>query len=385
MNSFTGLFLTASACRAQPDRPSGGVQICTEEYLSALARAGGKLTVEEFTPSRDLLTRIKRKLFRKPYTGLIPAEFVSRLLARIRTEKPQYIFLNLVDLAPVARAIKNEFGGSVQVVLLSHGLGCADVLHELRVSSMDAPELVASKTQLAWLAGHITAEADQRKYIDHVFCLSDFDVGLERWVGAKRISWLPRIVNSNPLDWQPVDGRVGFVGTLNHAPTIEGLELFLRASAKSNSALEIRLIGGPDHKGHEIASRYPNVRYLSRMDDAALKVEASTWSCAIHPLFCYSRGCSTKLAILLGWEIPIVTTPAGCRGYTWEAGSIPQAESPEDFARLVECSICEPARTRIRSQVVMAKSSSPSIDEVANMIRFGLALQRDAPPLHSRS
>jgi hypothetical protein len=50
-----------------------------------------------------------------------------------------------------------------------------------------------------------------------ICALSSFDVELERWVGARRVAWLPRIVEPDPINWRPVGTRRGFIGTLDYA------------------------------------------------------------------------------------------------------------------------------------------------------------------------
>jgi len=44
-------------------------------------------------------------------------------------------------------------------------------------------------------------------------------------------------------------------------------------------------------------------------------------------------GFSTKLTIALGWQILIVTTTMGTRGYVWKEGNMPIADKPELLAR----------------------------------------------------
>jgi hypothetical protein len=292
------------------------------------------------------------------------------LFQAVTTARATVAFLNLVDLAPLAKPIRRHFGNKVKIILLSHGQGCADILHEIRVGCMDAENITASTRKLVWLAGHLIEECDQRKYIDHVFCLSEFDVGLERWVGARSVSWLPRIVSSHPLPWSPVAGRVGFVGTLDHSPNAEGLELFLRALEKRGAnEIKVRVIGGPERCGLECARAHPSVEYLGHLNDDQLATEAATWMCAVHPLFCYSRGCSTKLAVLLGWQIPVVTTPSGCRGYVWKQGTIPRAQTPDEFVALVLKARNPSEAAAMRAEIVKVVESSPMESEVADLVR----------------
>lgn len=368
------LFVTASIALGSKDKPNGGVQICTHEYLAVLRKAGFEISVLEFEGDQRLTNRLVRKLWRRPYHNFLPPDLGEKVAAAVVAEKAEVVFLNLIDVAPLAKEIRQQLGPKVKIILLSHGLGCADILHDIRISSLDTGTVGASPRELRWLAGHLIEECDQRKYIDHVFCLSEFDVGLERWVGTRSVSWLPRIVPVHSLLWKPVYGRVGFVGTLDHSPNWEGILLFLRAIERSDAKdIRVRIVGGPERRGLEVARQFTSVDYLGPMDDRGLETEAATWMCAIHPLFCYSRGCSTKLAILLGWRIPVLTTPQGCRGYSWIHGEIPLAEGPEALVELAAQMKVEKRRVAIRNEIVRAADSSPTLDEVANKVRVDLS------------
>jgi hypothetical protein len=95
----------------------------------------------------------------------------------------------------------------------------------------------------------------------------------------------------------------------------------------------VRVVGGPQELGRWLADKYGTVDYLGTLDDAALAVEAATWNVFIHPIFCLPRGCSTKLAIGIAWQIPIVTTAEGRRGYLWDHGTMPEARGAGSPAR----------------------------------------------------
>jgi hypothetical protein len=84
-----------------------------------------------------------------------------------------------------------------------------------------------------------------------------------------------------------------------------------------------------------LARRHGFVDYLGPLNDDALRAEAATWCCFVNPIFVYSKGCSTKLAVALGWGLPIATTRYGARGYLWDEGAIPLADDPTELADLV--------------------------------------------------
>ena len=84
-------------------------------------------------------------------------------------------------------------------------------------------------------------------------------------------------------------------------------------------------------------------------------------------------GCSTKMGVAIGWEIPVVTTSMGCRGYKWHEGTMPIADMPESLATLA-LQLGDPEHAS-RAQLEMRKvrSSSPTRDEVVGLIRAALS------------
>jgi hypothetical protein len=367
------LFVTTANAMGVEGKPKGGVQLWTGENLAVLHAAGFQARTFTFTPDQRFLTRIKRRLRPKPYEGLLPPSLAQQIADEFNSSGAQVVFLNLTDLAPLAKALRQLLGSKIKIILLSHGLHSADILHNNRIKTSSQGRNSPNSRELLWMAGHLAAESDQRKYIDHVFCLAEFEVGLEHWIGAKSVSWLPRIVEANPMNWQPISGRFGFVGTLDHPPNAEGLYLFLQALAPHGTNARIRVVGGPVEAGKQFAANYPAVDYLGPLDDLQLAREAATWSCAIHPLFCYARGCSTKLAIYLAWQIPVVTTPEGCRGYSWRDGGIPQANDPKSLVELALMMNNPDEAAVARLNLRKAAATSPTLREVAQMVTLSLA------------
>ena len=162
---------------------------------------------------------------------------------------------------------------------------------------------------------------------------------------------------------------------MDHSPNKEGLILFLEAFQKIVPAqVRLRLVGGPEGAARAIAQRYSFVEYLGQLSNEELQKEASTWNCLVHPLFCYSRGCSTKLAVALGWQIPVITTSAGCRGYSWSQGNLPLAETPESLARLALQMLNPEVAYIAQKEVSAIARSAPTLTDVAAQIRFSLSL-----------
>ena len=125
----------------------------------------------------------------------------------------------------------------------------------------------------------------------------------------------------------------------------------------------------------EMVGRYPFVDYLGSMvAPGAIEAEAATWSAFVHPIFCYAMGCSTKVATGLNWGLPVLTTAAGLRGYTWRHGDLPVSRSPADLARAAIAAL-DPLRSNaLREDVLKSVRSAPTLPELAAQMRRNLDL-----------
>jgi hypothetical protein len=294
----------------------------------------------------------------------------------VESTQSDFVFLNLVNLAPLAPLLRHRLAKRHRIVLLSHGLESVDFL--FTVQSQAESGVAPPKRAERKLGHQLFAERKHRRYIDHVFCLSPFEAEIERWLGARGVTWLPRTVPERlPLPWAPKPYRLGFVGTMDHPPNREGLLLFLKELERiSPKGVELRVVGGPDRIGHDLSRRFQFVTYLGQLPDDKLEQEASSWACFVHPLFCYARGCSTKLAVALGWQIPIATTASGRRGYQWSKGSLPLVDTPEELVQTA-LRLSEPiAAVAAQKEVAAIARSAPKISEVAGMLRAALALNQ---------
>jgi hypothetical protein len=296
----------------------------------------------------------------------------SDVAAAARRTGARFIFL--YDAAPLAASLRAEAGPDAQLVLLSIGLESVDHLHKIRAKESVAEVCKTPPATRATLADKLCAESGQRRHIDHVFCLSPFEVEIERWLGAKAATWLPRTIPTQRLAWQPQAGRIGFVGSINHEPNIEGLLQFLNAlaAARTPEGFAVRIVGGPEEVGRALSQKFRFVEYLGPLPDAELEREAATWNGVVHPLFCWACGCSMKLGVALGWRIPVLTTPAGRRGYTWSAGELSLGNTPEELARLAISMTDRETAAAARRQIELVAESCPSIDEVGAIIRGAL-------------
>jgi glycosyltransferase involved in cell wall biosynthesis len=372
--SIPALFLYYSG---HLDAGGGGVQLCTREYFAALERAGFALTPIEIKYDRRFPARVRRKIWPDPYSSWSDlGASVEVVAAHPAASQAKYVFLNQHSLGGLIRPLRGRLAAQAKFVVLSHGLESTDFLHELRPPG-GAPGPTTSRRSATLLGWRIIQEARQAQVTDHVFCLAEFETGLEHWVGARNVTVIPRIVEPSPVEWAPSGRRLGFVGTLDHPPNFEGLVLFLREFAKAGHDAKIRVVGGPRSTGNRLAREYANLSYLGPLDDAQLRTEVATWSGFLHPIFCYARGASTKLAIAMGWELPIVTTSMGRRGYVWREGQLLEADDPARFADAAASLLVEQQALAVREQVRRVARSSPNLDEIAALMRRTLAL--DAP------
>ena len=267
-----------------------------------------------------------------------------------------------MNLAPLAAALRPRLSPDTAIILLSHGLESVDTLHTIgsrRRPGSSASSDVSSSRSARSVRRSTTCFVSRRSRRK-----SSGGSALAR---SRRCR--ARFPRATPLTWTPDPTRLGFVGTLDHPPTGDGLERFLTAFETIAPAdLRVRIVGGPDAAGRRLAARFRTAEYLGPLDDADLEREAATWSAFVHPLFCWARGCSTKLAVALAWQVPIATTPAGARGYTWRDGVLPMADTPDTFARLA-VDLAQPAAARrAREQVAAVAGSSPTIADVGRTI-----------------
>jgi hypothetical protein len=199
------------------------------------------------------------------------------------------------------------------------------------------------------------------------------------------VIWLPRTLTANPIDWAPKSGLFGYLGTLDHAPNLEGLTKVLEAAGPS-ARFRLQVVGGTPEIGAWLSQKYPTVEYLGELSDADVKRVAAGWLAFVHPIFCQARGCSTKLATALDWGIPIVTTELGRRGYTWAAGGCSLADSPMAFVDAMISLLNDAAAQCARTDVVAAAKSGPGSREIASTLRTfvetvcNIANRAEGPP-----
>lgn len=370
----TGAVLVTAAYAMQP--AGGGVQRCTREYVATLQAAGFTLHEARYEIDRRPAARLRRKLNPAPYRDLIARSFVRQAAGTIRRLRPRWVFFNQIEAAPIATDLASLRTEGVRFAMLSHGVDSSDYLHTVRVAGGDGTRPVAAR-DARWLGRQLFAEMEQHRHFDVVFCLSETDRLFHQWLGAPAVHVLPRLIERRPIDWHPIAGRLGTIGTLDHAPNREGIALFCRALEAAGAPARLRLIGRPEHCGRELAREFRAVEYLGGLSDEEFEAEARTWSAFVNPIFCYARGCSTKLAVPLGWQLPVATTRAGARGYWWDETLVPLAENPSGLAVLAMRLAGDPAA---RDNVARLAARSPQLPELAATIRAALDAACSAAP-----
>lgn len=355
----------------------GGQQICSREYIDALRRAGFVLANVLFATDRSWATRLRRRLRPAPYANLIPDGFWDRVAQMARSHAPSHVFCNLYNFVPAGALLRRLLPRETKLVLLSHGLASVDEVHAARIARRDAAGASAATRPDDRIGAMIRIETEGLPAFDHVFTLAPFEVEIARWLGARSVSWVPRVLDGrNPLQWTPEGSRVGCVGTFDHPPNLEGIEMACRALQHIGPGrLRLRVVS----RSHKVLARlratYPFFDALGPMEESgALEAEASTWNAFLHPLFCMAMGCSTKLATALNWGLPVLTTPAGVRGYQWKEGGVSLASTPEELARNTLGALDENRAGVLRADVLRAARSAPGIDDIAACVRQSLGI-----------
>ncbi|MDP4251708.1 MAG: glycosyltransferase [Bacteroidota bacterium] len=334
MNTIKALFLTHK--EYLHSEITGGVQLCSQEFHFIIRNAGDVSLEDYYIPyTRNLLQRAMIKSKMENYSVFDIKRDAPALLAYMEQLAIQAVFINMASAVRFARPIREKFGDSVKIILLSHGNHSCDFLH-LITKPVARPSLLRSWLNRVRLGNLIATEAEYRvKWLDGVVALSETEKQIENWFGAKKASFLPRRLYKDFLMWKPVPGRIGFVGRLDHPPNLQGISILLEELSKQHQGLQFRLVGAPPEYGMKIKKQFPFVEYLGELKDKDLESEVATWAFFLNPVWWYSTGASTKLARAISWGLPIITTTAGMRGYEWKKGTLQVADSPAEMAACI--------------------------------------------------
>lgn len=366
---ITALFVSIAGAL---EAGGGGVQWCSREYHATFKAAGINLHDFSFAPDRSLRARLLRRWRPRPFDIFDYPGLAIRVLSAARQAKAKFLLLNNTAACALAPALRG-LDPSVRLIFLSHGAEITDVVNNLLLAPGSLPR---HHQDPAWIGRLLTAELVQRAALDAAIVISMPDRETERWLGTKRQLYLPRQVLLLPLQPARVLGRIGCVATLDHGPNRHGLEL-LAAALSRYPKIELRIVGGPEPAGRDLASRHPSIHYCGRLDEPALETEAASWRAFVNPIFCPARGASTKVATALGWGLPVLTTPDGARGYMWSENALPLAASPEELARLAHTVACDSDHERWDQAAREVAQLAPSLAASAAVLTDFLASLSD--------
>jgi len=292
----------------------GGVQICSQEYLSIIRLAFEKVVVLNVSISKRLEDRVLRKTQIGSYRDY-SASSITKTLHQLETFRPQVVFINKVELLRIIPSIKQILPG-VAVVMLSHGNKSGDDLFEISDERSGAQSTIARFRKSLKLGLDIVTESKYRKiWIDGVCTMSKEECTIEHWLGCSNTFFFPRLIDKQSTARRPVLNRIGFIGTLNHPPNRVALEELFGTHLDTEQEYHVRLVGGPEDFGRQWTSALKNVEYLGPLSEEKAKAEMSSWGMFLNPVLWLSRGASMKLATGLRNGIPVLTTKNGMRGY----------------------------------------------------------------------
>lgn len=269
------------------------------------------------------------------YNDYTPENYKNELKEIIVNNRINYVFLNLSNTMTFASLIKKEFNNGVKVILCSHGNESGDFLHDIFRFRKGKTWVESIKNSILF-AKMIEKEVYFRlRFLDMVLTISEVEEGVEKWLGAKNVFMVPRVLKNETIPWYPIDDRVGFLGDLSHKPNYEGVVSFCDAILKSGCQnIKLRLLGNPAHIGNYLSEQYAFVEYCGFVPDGEINEEVGSWSLFLNLVFYFSRGVSTKLAKGLNWGLPVLTTVYGNRGYLLSEHQMACANTPVEMVAL---------------------------------------------------
>lgn len=359
---------------------SGGVQVCTNEFLELFRIIDPALELVTYATDQGLPARLRRRLRPSPHHRLIDRVQLQRCLNRLRQVGTTILLLNNSDALALAPQLRRALPG-LRLVYLSHGPVVTDVVNGRR---LPLPGERHRRLFNATPGSVLDEDLRLRSYIDATVSISASDDAMENWLGSPAHIWIPRPITAHPARLQPLPGRIGCVSTLNHAPNYDGLVCLARAldaqPVDARSGVHLRLVGGPESLGRRLAELHSSITYLGRLSDAELADEMVTWRGVVNPIFCQARGCSMKVKTAIEQGLPVLTTPIGARGYAWDPQALPLVDTPEALARLMTQVALEDEahRAALAGAARIATLSVPPSALVSLLERFLLQV---SPPL----
>ncbi|RZK26358.1 MAG: glycosyltransferase family 1 protein [Flavobacterium sp.] len=350
----------------------GGVQICSQEFLNIVSIASGSVHLFEVGFSRKIAFRLLYKLNLDNYQSYDPSAYTNQLLKALAENNISHVFINKSELIRFSRSIKETFP-EIKIIIMSHGNSSGDLLGDLTAKKPVFSSFLNLLGKIKLGMNLYTESWFRKRYIDFVCTMSEEENSIEKWLGINDPVFLPRLIGKGArIERNGSTNVFGYVGTLSHTPNISALYQLFDVLLNSERKFEIRIVGQPANIGRELERKYPFVRYLGSLDEDSLIKEIENWSFFINPIFNYSRGASMKLAKAIEWEIPVITTVAGKRGYKWPTSlkMIETSNSPQDFADKMLNSI-EPDfdLKAVQINISEIKKTSLTAEEIGTILR----------------
>jgi hypothetical protein len=297
-------------------RFSGGVGLCTNEYIEII---GIKFDLIHFpiNTSVKLFDRFLNKIGSKGHVNLaIPKNKVDELLQIVLKNKVEYIFLNHSFISKFAITIKERIQG-VKIILCSHGNESGDFLHLMSRYSKSMPMI--PRFLRHYKLGLLMSEevSFRRKYFDLVLTVSEIEESIEKWLGARRVIFLPRVYKVDFIEWEPSQNRVGFISDISHDPNFYSILAFCEEVNRTrlNKVIQLRLIGKFNSRYNYLSSRFDFVEIIGYLSEDEIRSEVGSWRFYLNLVDYFSKGVSTKLAYGMNLGVPVISTQIGTRGY----------------------------------------------------------------------
>ena len=351
---------------ADDHSPEGGVKYCTLEYI-ALLESGYKVNILKVEYNRSFLYRVKAKLGIDAYEDYDPGASHAAIALLISRHNIRNIFINLSNASQFAGYIKTRFPtANLKLILCSHGNESGDFLHQSvrfkktmpffkRIFSTYRLGLILKKELLFRLC-----------YFDLILTVSEIEKNLEYWLGAKCVYMVPRVFKKQFLHREPIQNTAGFIGDLSHYPNHYGLSELCAALEKIPGSARIKIfVSGHIHPNlTALAGKYKFLHPLGYLDNEILEKEASGWCYFLNPVFYYSKGVSTKLEKAMNWGLPVLSTPAGNRGYEFGDHSITTYANASEMASALIFKMADPQQMKEdKAAVEKIVSESPDYKE----------------------
>ncbi|MDB5248362.1 MAG: hypothetical protein JWQ40_2756 [Segetibacter sp.] len=347
-------------------KPEGGVRLCTYDFINLL-KCRYEVVIYSLEFNRTLTYRIKAKIGLDVYEDYDLNKYATLLKDKIAKHSIQKVFINLSNATAISKVIKKHNGENVKVILCSHGNESGDFLHQtVRFSQYMAP---LPRFFSAWRLGRVLQkEVEFRtRYLDMVLNVSPIEESIEKWLGVNETYMVPRVYAPDFINWNPTEGKIGFLSDLSHYPNYNGLLQLCKAlaAAKPSKSVQIRVVGKRGRNLDNLMSQYDFISPTGYLTDDELKVEAASWMYYLNLVFYYSKGVSTKLAKGMNWGLPVLSTEAGNRGYVFKNGGVVTCDSPSHMAEvIVNRAFDKGAACKDRAEVIKAVEAYADMNEV---------------------